>query len=92
MTFVTLAIPIRLDGRWITIAWAVQGAVLIWSGLRARFAALRWAGLVLFAIVAGRLALISIPAETFLLNARFATFAISVACFVLSCYFAAHQR
>ena len=69
LTFVTLAIPIRLDGRWITIAWAVQGAVLIWSGLRAQFAAMRWAGLVLFAIVAGRLALIPIPADTFLLNA-----------------------
>ncbi len=89
LTFVTLAIPIRLDGRWITIAWAVQGAVLIWSGLRVRFAAVRWAGLVLFAIVAGRLALIPIPADTFLLNARFATFAICVACMALSCYFAA---
>jgi uncharacterized membrane protein len=89
LTFVTLAIPIRLDGRWITIAWALQGAVLIWGGLRVRFAAMRWAGLVLFAIVAGRLALISIPADTFLLNARFATFAICVACMALSCYFAA---
>ncbi len=45
LTFVTLAIPIRLDGRWVTIAWAVQGAVLVWSGLRVRFAAMRWAGL-----------------------------------------------
>jgi uncharacterized membrane protein len=89
LTFVTLAIPIRLDGRWITIAWAVQGAVLIWGGLRARFAAMRWAGLALFAIVAGRLALIPIPADTFLRNARFATFAICVACMALSCYFAA---
>jgi len=89
LTFVTLAIPIRLDGKWITIAWAVQGAVLIWSGLRVRIAAMRWAGLVLFAIVAGRLAVIAIPADTFLLNARFATFAICVACMALSCYFAA---
>jgi uncharacterized membrane protein len=89
LTFATLAIPIRLDGRWITIAWAVQGAVLIWSGLRVRFAAVRWAGLVLFATVAGRLVLIPIPADTFLLNARFATFAICVACMALSCYFAA---
>jgi uncharacterized membrane protein len=89
LTFVTLAIPIRLDGRWITIAWAVQGAVLIWGGLRVRFAAMRWAGLALFATVAGRLALIPIPADTFLLNARFATFAICVACMGMSCYFAA---
>src|SRR5277367_1483419 len=57
LTFVTLAIPIRLDGRWITIAWAVQGVVLIWSGLRAQFAALRWAGLVLFAISVACMAL-----------------------------------
>jgi uncharacterized membrane protein len=89
LTFVTLAIPIRLDGKWITIAWAVQGVVLIWSGLRAQFAAMRWAGLVLLAIVAGRWALISIPADAFLLNARFATFASCVVCMALSCYFAA---
>jgi uncharacterized membrane protein len=89
LTFVTLAIPIRLDGNWITTAWAVEGAVLIWGGLRVRFAAMRWAGLVMFAIVAGRLVLISIPADTFLLNARFATFAICVACMALSGYFAA---
>jgi uncharacterized membrane protein len=89
LTFATLAIPIRLDGKWITIAWAVQGVVLIWSGLRIRLAGLRWAGLGLFVIVAGRLALIPIPAGQFIWNARFATFAISVACFVLGCYFAA---
>ena len=88
LTFVTLAIPIRLDGRWITIAWAVEGAVLIWSGLRVRFAAMRWVGFVMFAIVAGRLAVISIPAGDFLLNARFATFAIAVACILTACYFA----
>jgi uncharacterized membrane protein len=89
LIFATLAIPIRLDGRWITIAWAVEGAVLVWGGLRARFAAMRWAGLVLFAIVAGRLALFAIPADAFLLNARFATFAICVASMALGCYFAA---
>jgi uncharacterized membrane protein len=88
LTFVTLAIPIRLDGRWITIAWAVEGAVLIWSGLRVRLAPMRWAGLAMFAVVAGRLATISIPAGDFLLNARFATFAIAVACILAACYFA----
>ena len=89
LTFATLAIPIRLDGRWITMAWAVEGAVLIGSGLRARFAAMRWAGLALFAIVTGRLALLAIPADAFLLNARFATFAVCVPAMALGCYFAA---
>jgi uncharacterized membrane protein len=74
MLFVTLAIPIRLDGKWITIAWAIEGAILIWSGLRIRIFALRIAGFALFAIAAARLALIPIPARQFLLNARFAAF------------------
>lgn len=88
LTFVTLAIPIRFDGRWITIAWAVEGVVLIWSGLRIQLSALRAAGFVLFAVAACRLTFISLPAQQFLLNARFATFAITVACFLLACYFA----
>jgi uncharacterized membrane protein len=81
LTFVTLAVPIRLDGRWITIAWAIEGMLLIWSGLRIQLSALRTAGFVLFATAAGRLALIPIPATQFLWNARFATFAVVVACF-----------
>jgi uncharacterized membrane protein len=88
LTFATLAIPIRCDGKWITVAWAVEGAILIWSGLRTKLPMMRWAGFLLFAIVAGRLAVISIPADTFIVNARFATFILAVACFFVSCYFA----
>ena len=86
LTFATLAIPIRLDAHWITMAWSVEGAVLIWSGLQIRISPLRAAGFVLFAIAALRLTLIPIPASQFLLNARFATFAVTVACFLFACY------
>src|SRR5207253_4850593 len=78
LTFATLAIPIRLDGKWITMAWAVEGTILVWSGQQARQWALRAAGLLLFAIVAVRLAVLPIPAQQFLLNARFAAFAVAV--------------
>jgi uncharacterized membrane protein len=88
LTFATLAIPIRCDGKWITIAWAVEGVILIWSGLRTKMPMMRWAGFLLFAIVVGRLAVISIPADTFIANARFATFVVAVACFFAACYFA----
>ncbi len=88
LTFATLAIPIRLDGHWITIAWAVEGTILIWSGLRIRISALRAAGFVLFIVALCRLTFISLPAPQFLLNSRFATFAATVACFLLACYFA----
>jgi uncharacterized membrane protein len=88
LTFATLAIPIRCDGRWITIAWAVEGLILIWSGLTTKMPLMRWAGFLLFAIVTGRLVAISIPADAFLWNARFATFSVAVACFFAACYFA----
>ena len=90
LTFVTLAIPIRLDGKWITMAWAVEGAILVWSGQRARQWALRAAGLLLFAIVAARLAVLPIPARQFLLNARFTAFAVAVASFAAAVYFVRH--
>jgi uncharacterized membrane protein len=32
--FTTLAIPLALDGRWTSAAWAVEGAGLVWAGLR----------------------------------------------------------
>ena len=80
LTFVALAIPIRLDGHWVTIAWAVQGAVLVWSGFRVRWSFLRGAGLVLYGITVYRLLVFPPPADVFLLNARFAAFVVVLAC------------
>lgn len=34
LVFGTLTIPFALDGRWISAAWALEGAALIWFGLR----------------------------------------------------------
>lgn len=84
LLFVTLVIPIRLDGRWITMAWAIEGAVLIWTGLRAALWPLRVVGYFLFLVVLCRVAIFPIPAHQFLLNARFALFVVWVACFVLA--------
>src|SRR5260370_8983890 len=39
----TLAIPLRLDGKWITLAFVVEGAVLVWTGFRSAIAGLRGA-------------------------------------------------
>ena len=91
LTFATLAIPIRLDGKWITIAFAVEGALLIWSGLRIRSLALRTAGFVLFSIVGVRLAILVFSAptpDTFLLNERFLTLAIAAAAWLAAFFFA----
>ncbi|MES2740491.1 MAG: DUF2339 domain-containing protein [Pseudomonadota bacterium] len=34
--FGTLALPFALDGRWTSAAWALEGAAMVWVGLRQR--------------------------------------------------------
>ena len=34
VVFGTLAIPLALDGRWSSAAWAMEGAALVWLGVR----------------------------------------------------------
>src|SRR5574337_123413 len=82
LLFATLAIPMRLDGKWITTAWAIEGAILIWTGFNVRMIFLREAGGLLFILAAARLLTLSIPANAFLLNARFGTAMAVLASFV----------
>lgn len=35
VTFFTIAVAIRLELHWVTIAWAVEGLMLTWAGMRA---------------------------------------------------------
>src|SRR5712692_3844779 len=86
LTFATLAIPIRLDGKWITLAFAVEGAILVWTGLRSATTLMRGAGYFLLAISAFRLLIFPLPAPRFLFNERFATFAVLIACFAAVLY------
>jgi uncharacterized membrane protein len=50
--FSVLAVPIQFDQHWVTMAWAIEGAVMTWVGLRARDRTSRYFGLVVFAIAA----------------------------------------
>jgi uncharacterized membrane protein len=36
VVFGTLAIPLALDGRWTAAAWALEGAAIVWVGVRQR--------------------------------------------------------
>lgn len=84
LTAATLAIPVQLEGEWIAIAWAIEGAALAGSGFRSGNASLRNASLILFSLAALTL-LSDLPdGGTFLLNARFAAFAVLVASFGLT--------
>jgi uncharacterized membrane protein len=94
LVFATVAIPIRLDGYWITLAWAAEALVLVGCGLRVSMLALRVPGLVMFLVVAVRLAFLPIHAglaPAFLLNARFSVMAFCAAAGALAFYFARHS-
>lgn len=80
LTFATLAIPIRLDGKWITLAFAVEGAVLAWSGFRSASHYLRQAGYLLLTIAALRLIFLPPLGGAFLWNQRFASYLAFIFC------------
>ncbi len=81
LTFVTLVIPVQLEGKWMSMAWAIEGAILIFVGFRTQIAHLRWTGIALFAVVVGRLVLFPIHGtQPLLFNQRFGLFTVVIAC------------
>jgi uncharacterized membrane protein len=88
LTFVTLAVPIRLSARWITMAWAMEAAVIMWTGSRTGLWYLRAGGFVLFGLVALRLQINPLPADQFLFNVRFGTYLVVSAAVAVSLWFA----
>lgn len=55
--FSVLAVPIQFEQHWITMGWAIEGAVMTWIGLRANDRTSRYAGLVVFVIAISHWAL-----------------------------------
>ena len=52
VTFFTAAVAIQLDLHWVTMAWAVEGLMLTWAGLRAKEEAVRRAAFPVFVVAA----------------------------------------
>ena len=50
--FLVLAAPIQFDQQWVTMAWAIEGAVMTYVGLRARDKISLYAALAVFGIAA----------------------------------------
>lgn len=47
VVFGTLAIPLALDGRWTSAAWALEGAAIVWVGARQGRRLAQWFGVAL---------------------------------------------
>jgi uncharacterized membrane protein len=90
--FITLALPLKTHGRWLTIGWLAEGAALLWLTRIIPQRLLR--ALALIALALGLIALLSInpPATPALFfNQRFATYLAAIAVFAFAAWFAAHS-
>ncbi len=88
-----MALPVQFDGEWVSLGWAVQGAVLAWFALRVQSRTLQ--GGAFFLGLIGILKVLVFDVEnydvppTLFLNARFAVGLASAALFALQGRFAA---
>ena len=57
LLFISLIFPIQFDRQWLTVAWALEGAALLWLFHRVPHPGLRAVGAVLLVIAFARLAL-----------------------------------
>ena len=52
VVFAVLAVPIQFGGPWISVAWGIEGLVLVWVSFPLRMRELRWAGYLMFVVSA----------------------------------------
>ena len=92
LVLLTVAVPVQLDGLWISVAWAAEAAVLVWLSFLLDMRPLRWFGMALLALLTAQLVLFhTIPLDSletyrFLLNERVLAFGGGIAAMYLAAY------
>lgn len=56
LVFLTLAVPVQLEGNWVTLVWAMEALLLFWIGRTKQFSVYEKLSYVLIALAAGSLA------------------------------------
>jgi uncharacterized membrane protein len=85
VVFLTIAIPLKTHGRWLTIGWLAEGGALVWLARRAQSRLLRVLAVLCLALGLAVLVTVNPPASTTpIFNERFGTylFALAVCAFV----------
>jgi len=100
--FLTIAIPLKAEGRWITVGWLAEGVVLLWVAAkmfspdvqRRVRALMRWLGCCALALGVGESLVFwaQQDAKNSFWNARFATEMFAVAALVLAAWLARHPK
>ena len=107
VVFLTIAIPLKASGRWITVGWFAEAAALLWVSARLETAmadaasvsahrilrSLAVAALALgFGALMVRPAWFGKPVQTAFLNGRFATALFGIAVFACAAWIGLHAR
>ncbi len=95
--FVAIAVPVQLDGPWISVAWAVEGVVLVWLSFQFGMPQLRWFGLGAFTIFTYWLLFVDTPNAlgdnvTPFLNVYTLTYAVPIAASFLAAFLVYRER
>src|ERR1041384_895395 len=69
--FSVLAVPIQFEQHWITMGWAIEGAVMTWIGLRAKDRTSRYAAFVVFLIAITHWAISDVQEFAYIAPAHF---------------------
>jgi len=93
IVFLTIAIPLKTHGRWMTIGWLVEGAVLFWLSHRVQSMLLRVFALLSTILGLGALLLVNPSAANRpIFNERFATYCVAIAVCAFIAWFARNSR
>jgi uncharacterized membrane protein len=93
VVFLTIAIPLKAEGRWLTIGWLVEGAALLWAANRVRNLLLRVLALICLAIGLTALQVVNPTASTMpFFNERFGTYCVAIAVFAFATWVAWNSK
>ncbi|HKD61869.1 MAG TPA: DUF2339 domain-containing protein [Terracidiphilus sp.] len=93
VVFLTIAIPLKASGRWITIGWLAEGAALIWVARRTQSLLLRALAEICLVLALAALVTVNPPASlTPVFNQRFAAYVVAIAAFAIVAWLAAHAE
>ena len=93
IVFLTIAIPLKTHGHWLTIGWLVEGAVLLWLSRRVQSMLLRAFGLICTVLGLGALLIMNPPAATRpIFNERFGTYCVAIAVCVYIAWLARNSQ
>jgi uncharacterized membrane protein len=92
VVFLTIAIPLKAHGRWLTIGWLVEGAALLWVSSHLRSALLRVLAILCLILGLGALLVVNPPVSvTPIFNHRFAAYCVAIAVFAFAAWLAKTQ-